>query len=170
MLANKFVMKDMDVSDVILGIKISKTPQGLMLSQSHYVDTILKKYKKYDIVIAKTPIEASLHLGKNNGDSIAQLEYSHIIGSLMYIMSCTRPDIAYVVSKLSRYTSNPGQDHRKAILRILGYLKHTKNYGLHNTRYPAVLRGDSDANWISSTKDSKSTSGYIFILGGGAVS
>ncbi|KAL0556293.1 hypothetical protein IC582_004805 [Cucumis melo] len=88
----------------------------------------------------------------------------------MYIMSCTRPDIAYVVSKLSHYTSNPGQDHWKAILRILGYLKHTKNYGLHYSCYPAVLEGYSDANWISSTKDSKSTSGYIFTLGGGAVS
>ena len=59
----------------------------------------------------------------------------------MYIMSCTRPDIVYVVSKLSRYTSNLGQDHWKAILRLLGYLKHTKNYGLHYTRYPAVLEG-----------------------------
>ncbi|KAA0068153.1 Zinc finger, CCHC-type [Cucumis melo var. makuwa] len=88
----------------------------------------------------------------------------------MYIMSCTRPDIAYAVSKLSCYTSNPGQDHWKAILRILGYLKHTKNYGLHYTRYPVVLEGYSDANWISSIKDSKSTSGYTFILGGGAVS
>ncbi|KAA0042920.1 pol polyprotein [Cucumis melo var. makuwa] len=78
--------------------------------------------------------------------------------------------LAYAISKLSRYTSNPGQDHWKAILRILRYLKHTKNYGLHYSCYPAVLEGYSDANWISSTKDSKSTSGYIFILGGGAVS
>ncbi|KAL0559631.1 hypothetical protein IC582_004246 [Cucumis melo] len=88
----------------------------------------------------------------------------------MYIMSCTRPDIAYAVNKLSCYTSYRGQDNWKAILRILGYLKHTKNYGLHYTCYPAVLEGYSDANWISSTKDSKSTSGYIFTLGGKAVS
>ncbi|KAL0554292.1 hypothetical protein IC582_008210 [Cucumis melo] len=170
MLANKFETKDMGIADVILGIRISRTPQGLILSQSYYVHTILKKYKRNHIVIAKTPIEASLHLGKNNGDSIEQLEYSRIIGSLIYIMSCTRPDIAYAISKLSRYTSNPGQDHWKAILRILGYLKHTENYGLHYIRYPAVLESYSDANWISGTKNSKSTSGYIFTLGGGAVS
>ena len=66
MLANKFEMKDMGVADVILGIKISRTSQGLVLSQSHYVDTILKKYKKHDIVIANTPIDASLHLSKNS--------------------------------------------------------------------------------------------------------
>ena len=84
MLANKFEMKDMGVADVILGIKISRTPQGLVLSQSHYVDKILKKYKKHEIVIAKTPIDGSLHLSKNNGDSIAQLEYSRIIGSSVH--------------------------------------------------------------------------------------
>ncbi|KAL5779076.1 hypothetical protein ACOSQ2_009813 [Xanthoceras sorbifolium] len=58
-----------------------------------------------------------LHLSKNKGESISQLEYSRVIGSLMYLMSCTRPDIAYAVSKLSRYTSNPGADHWKAIVR-----------------------------------------------------
>ena len=85
-------------------------------------------------------------------------------------MSCTRPDIAYVVSKLSRYTSNPGSDHWKGITRVLRYLRYTRSYGLHYTRYPAVLEGYSDANWISDMKDTKSTSGYVFTLGGATVS
>ena len=88
----------------------------------------------------------------------------------MYVMNCTRPDIAYSVSKLSRFTSNPGENHWKSIIRVLGYLKYTQNYGLHFTRYPAVLEGYSNANWISDSKDSKSTSGYVFTLGGAAVS
>ncbi|XP_071913958.1 secreted RxLR effector protein 161-like [Coffea arabica] len=85
-------------------------------------------------------------------------------------MSCTRPDIAYAVSKLSRFTSNPSADHWKAILRVLKYLLYTRNFGLHYTRYPVVLEGYADANWISDIKDSKSTSGYVFTLAGGAVS
>ena len=88
---------------------------------------------------------------------------------MMYVMNCTRPDIAYADYKLSRYTSNPGPDHWKAIVRVLRYLKYTQNYGLQYSKYPAVLEGYCDANWISDTKDSKSTSGYLFILGGGAV-
>ena len=88
----------------------------------------------------------------------------------MYVMNCTRPNIASVVSKLSRYTSNLGLKHWKAIVRVLRYLKYTKNYGLHYSKYPAVLEGYCDANWISDTKDSKSISGYLFTLGGGAVS
>ena len=55
-------------------------------------------------------------------------------------------------------------------MRILKYLRFTKDYGLHYTRYPAVLEGYIDANWISNVKDSKSHSGYVFTLGGGAIS
>ena len=118
----------------------------------------------------RTLVDVNLHLSKNNGKCLSQQEYAQAIGSLMYVMNCTRPDIAYVVSKLSRYTSNPSSDHWKTIGRVLRYLKYTQNYGLHYSKYPAVLEEYCDANWISDTKDSKSTSGYLFTLGGGAVS
>ena len=170
MLNSKFDMKDMGLADVILGVKITRISDGLVLSQTHYVDKILEKFNKNDSGIARTPLDNSFHLSKNRGESISQVEYSRIIGSLMYLMSCTRPDIAYAVSKLSRFTSNPSADHWKAILRVLKYLRYTRNYGLHYTRYPAVLEGYADANWISDIKDSKSTSGYVFTLASGAVS
>ena len=88
----------------------------------------------------------------------------------MYLMSCTRPDIAYTVSKLSRYTSNPNDDHWKGIIRVLRYLRYTRDYGLHYTRYPVVLEGYFDENWISDAKNSKSTNGYVFTLVGTTVS
>ena len=65
MLASKFEMKDMGVVDVILGVKIHKTPGGLALSQSHYIKAILGKCKNLDIVPVKTPIDVNLHLSKN---------------------------------------------------------------------------------------------------------
>ncbi|KAK4389523.1 Retrovirus-related Pol polyprotein from transposon TNT 1-94 [Sesamum angolense] len=165
MLTKHFDMKDMGLADVILGIKISKTSDGLALSQSHYVETILKKFKAYESPPAKTPVDLNLHLAKNKDEPECQIEYSRIIGSLMYIMNCTRPDIAYAVNKLSRFTSNPSKDHWKGLIRVLRYLKYTSNYGLHYTRYPAVLEGYGDANWISDSKDTKSTSGYVFTIG-----
>ena len=88
----------------------------------------------------------------------------------MYIVNCTRSNIAYSVSKLSRYTSNLGEGHWMALVRVQRYLKYTLNYGLHFTWYPAVLEGYSDANWISDIKDTKSTNGYVFTLGGAVVS
>ena len=170
MLSSKFNMMDLGVADVILGIKISRTSGGLILSQSHYIEKLLDKFDKDENNIARTLVDINLHLSKNIGQSILQLEYSHIIRSLMYVMNCTRPDIAYSVSKLSRYTSNLGVDYWKAIIRVLRYLRYTHNYGLHYTRYPPVLEGYSDANWISNMKDTKSTSGYVFTLGGTTVS
>ena len=170
MLNSKFDMKDMGVVDVILGIKIFKTSEGYTLSQSHYVEKILSKFGKHDDRPAMTPIDLNLHLFKNTGKCIFQLKYSQIIGSLMYLMNCSRPDLAYVVSRLSRYTSNLGKSHWTAIIRVLRYLRHTQNYGLHYTRYPAILEGYSDAKWISDSNDTKSTSGYVFTLGEAAVS
>ena len=170
MLSSKFNMKDLGVADVILGIKISRTSGGLILSQPHYIEKLLDKFDKEESNIARTPVDISLHLSKNIGQRISQLEYSRIIGSLMYVMNCTRPDIAYSISKLSRYASNPEVDHYKAIIRVLRYLRYTQKYGLHYTRYPTVLEGYSDANWISDMKDTKSTSGYVFTLGGAVVS
>ena len=170
MLSTRFDMKDMGLADVILGVKILRTSDGLVLSQSHYVDKILDKFSNDDSGVARTPIDVNLHMSKNRGDSVSQLEYSRVIGSLMYLMSCTRLDIAYAVSKLSRYTSNPNGDHWKGIVRVLRYLRYTRDYGLHYIRYPAILEGYSDANWISDVKNSKSTSGYVFTLAGAAIS
>nr|GEV06818.1 zinc finger, CCHC-type [Tanacetum cinerariifolium] len=170
MLKSKFDMKDMSLADVILGIKIIRTYNGLVLSQAHYVDKILNTRNARDSGTAKTLIDTSLHLSKNRGICVAQLEYSRINGMLVYLMTSTRTDLAYVVSRLSRYTSNPSDAHWKAMTRVLHYLRYSRDYGPHYDRYPAVIEGYSDANWISDIKDSRSTSGYMFTLGGAAIS
>ena len=64
----------------------------------------------------------------------------------MYLMSCTRLDIAYSISKLSNYTSNPRAKHWQGIIKVLKYLQFTRDYGLHYTRYPTVLEGYGDTN------------------------
>jgi hypothetical protein len=88
----------------------------------------------------------------------------------MYLASVTRPDISFVMCKLSRYMSNPGNDHWHTLERVLRYLKGTISFGIHYSRHPAVLEGYSDANWISDISQIYATSGYVFTLGGGAVS
>nr|GEW94876.1 zinc finger, CCHC-type [Tanacetum cinerariifolium] len=170
MLKSKFDMKDMGLANVILGIKIIRTHNGLVLSQTHYVDKILNTHNAGDSGLAKTPIDTSLHLSKNKGVYIAQLEYSRIIGMLMYLMMSTRPDLAYDVSRLSRYTSNPSNAHWKAITKVLHYLRYSRDYELYYNRHHVVIEGYSDANWTSDIKDSRSTSGYMFTLGGAAKS
>ena len=170
LLSSIFDMKDLGLADVILGIQIKRNNEGYILTQSHYVEKILNKYDQSNCKVAVTPFDANCKLKKNTGDAVSQLQYSQVIGSLMYLMNATRPDIAYSVSRLSRYTSNPGKDHWEALVRVLRYLKYTITYGLHYTKYPPVLEGYSDANWISDNTETKSTSGYVFTLGGAAIS
>ena len=163
-------MKDLGVADVILNIKLIRGENGITLLQSHYVEKILNRFGYIDSKPSPTPYDPSLLLRKNKRIARNQLEYSQIIGSLMYLASATRPDISFAVSKLSRFTSNPGDDHWRALERVMRYLKGTVELGLHYTGYPAVLEGYSDSNWISDVDEIKATSGYVFTLGGGAVS
>ena len=88
----------------------------------------------------------------------------------MYLANCTRLDIAYAIGRLSRYTQSPNQDHWVAIHRVLKCLRGTNDYCLCYSGFPNVLEGFSDANWIFDSDEMKSTSGYVFTLGGGAVS
>jgi hypothetical protein len=88
----------------------------------------------------------------------------------MYLANATRPDISFAVSKLSRFSSNPGTDCWRGIDRVMRYLKGTMSYAINYLGYPVVLEGYSDSNWITEADELKATSGYIFTLGGGAVS
>ncbi|GKA32112.1 zinc finger, CCHC-type containing protein [Tanacetum coccineum] len=124
-LSSKFSMKDMREADVILGIRIKHESNGIAISQSHYIENVLKKFNYFDYTLVSTPMDTSEKLMPNNGQAISQLEYSRVICCLMYAMTCTRPDIAFVVGKLSRYTSNLGTQHWQAIQRVLKYLKKT---------------------------------------------
>nr|AAT58810.1 putative polyprotein [Oryza sativa Japonica Group] len=169
-LSQNFDMKDLGVADVILNIKLIRGENGITLLQSHYVEKILNRFGYIDSKPSPTPYDHSLLLRKNKRIARNQLEYSQIIGSLMYLASATRPDISFAVSKLSRFTSNPGDDHWRALERVMRYLKGTVELGLHYTGYPVVLEGYSDSNWISDVDEIKATSGYVFTLGGGAVS
>ncbi|XP_074293075.1 secreted RxLR effector protein 161-like [Silene latifolia] len=124
-----------------------------------------------EIVLQLTlPIDSSVKLMPNKGEAISQLEYSQVIGCLIYAMRSTRPDIAFSVGKLSRHTSNPSLEHWVAVKCVLRYLKQTVDYGLNYVGFPSVLEGYSDASWITNIEDHSSTSGWVFLLGGGAIS
>jgi hypothetical protein len=111
-LSQKFEMKDLGEADVILNIKQIKGENGgVTLSQTHYVDKMISRFDYNNSKPAPTPYDASLVLRKNLRIMVDQLRYSQIIGSLMYLASATRPDIAYAVIKLSRFVSNTGSEH-----------------------------------------------------------
>ncbi|GKB29982.1 zinc finger, CCHC-type containing protein [Tanacetum coccineum] len=169
-LSSRFSMKDMGEPDVILGIKIKRENKGIVIIQSHYIEKILKKFNREDCSLVSTLIDSVEKLKPNTGKPVDQLEYSRAIGSLVYAMTSTRPDIAYAVGRLSRFTSNPSRQHWPAITKVFKYLKGTMNYGLSYVGYPSVLEGYSDASWINHVEDSSFTKGWVFLLRGGAIS
>ena len=103
----------------------------MTLTLFHYVEKVLSRFVYSDYKPVSTPYDASVVLRKNKRIMKDQLRYSQIIGSLMYLGSATRPDISFAVSKLSLLISNPGDDHWKALERVMHYLKGTMDYGIH---------------------------------------
>ncbi|GKF67682.1 hypothetical protein Tco_0197361 [Tanacetum coccineum] len=160
----------MGEADVILGIKIKHENKGIVIKQSHYIEKILMKFNRKDCSPMSTPMDPVEKLKPNTGKPVDQLEYSRAIGCLMYAMTSTRPDIAYAVGRLSRFTSNPSRQNWQTITRVFKYLKGTMNYGLSYVGYPSVLESYSDASWINHVEDSSSMSGWVFLLGGGGIS
>ena len=113
------------------------------------MEKVLSRFRFSDCEPAPTLYDPSVLLRKNRRIARDQLRYSHIIGSLIYLASATRPDILFVVCKLSRFVSNPKDDHWCALERVMRYLKGTMSYGIRYTKHPKVLEGYYDANWIS---------------------
>lgn len=83
----------------------------MLCSQSHYVEKMLKRFNFFDVKPISTPYDSAVHLKKNRNNSVSQVEYARIIRNVMYLMNCTRPDIAYAVNRLPRYTHNPSSEH-----------------------------------------------------------
>ncbi|KAL0342698.1 UNVERIFIED_CONTAM: Retrovirus-related Pol polyprotein from transposon TNT 1-94 [Sesamum calycinum] len=152
-------MKDLGEADVILGVKISKTENGFSLCQSHFIKKILEKFDCQDEIPVRTPYDPSICLKKNKIDSVSQDEYAKIIESVMSLMNYTRLDIAYAMSRRSRYTYDPNNEHWNALRRLLRYLKGTMNLSLHFHKFPTVIEGFYDENWVTDNNEVSSTSG-----------
>lgn len=99
-------------------------------------------------------------------EMVSELEYSNVIDFLMYDMPSTKSNIAFVVGKLSRFTRNRSTYHRKATMSVLKYLKKTKYYSLWYHRFPSIVKGYSNANWITNIEEYLSTSGWVFLFRG----
>ena len=178
-LSSNFEMKDMGEAAYILGVKISRnrSKKLLSLSQETYIKKILERFSMQDCKSLDSPVSKcdalSLEMCPKTQKEIDQMRkvpYANAVGSLMYAMMCTRPDICYAVGMVSRYQSNPGQGHWKAVKRVLRYLKGTTDYALCYQGSDLQLEGYTDADWAGDLDERRSTSGFVFLLGCGAIS
>ncbi|KAK8948501.1 hypothetical protein KSP39_PZI005632 [Platanthera zijinensis] len=179
-LSKNFEMKDLGEASFVMGIQIHRDrSRGILgLSQKAYIDKVLNKYGMKGCSPGETPISKGdklslLQCPKNDlqVEQMKDIPYASAVGSLMYAQVCTRPDIAFVVGMLGRFLSNPGIDHWKAAKRVMRYLQRTKDYMLTYRRSDQLeLIGYTDSDFAGCLDSRKSTSGSIFMMGGGAVS
>ena len=178
-LSKNFSMKDLGEATYILGIRIyrDRSKRLLGLSQSTYIDKVLKRFSMDQSKKGFLPMSHGISLSKSmcpqtqdERDRMSKIPYASAIGSIMYAMICTRPDVSYALSITSRYQSNPGEDHWGAVKNILKYLRRTKDMFLVYGGNDLQVIGYTDASFQSDKDDCKSQSGYVFLLCGGAVS
>ena len=180
LLSNHFDMKDLGEASYVLGIEIHRDRScGVLgLSQKGYIERILKRFNMLACSPSKAPVVKGDKFGKSQCpqtelecNQMKNIPYASAVGSLMYAQVCTRPDIAYVVSVLGRYLSNPGEAHWVAAKKVMRYLQGTKDFMLTYRRTDSLdVVGYTDTDFAGCLDDLKSTSGYVFVMAGGAIS
>lgn len=166
-LANKFHMVDLKEIKLFLGIKIERTDNMITMSQSAYIKTILNKFNMHDCKPVSTPLPSKLNYTALNSEEKYDSPCRNLIGCLMYVMLCSRPDLSTAVNILSRYQNKNNKELWQCLKRILRYLKGTINFKLTYSRgdFTNILSGYVDSNWGGDDDtDRKSTTGYLFKL------
>ncbi|GKA08478.1 retrotransposon protein, putative, ty1-copia subclass [Tanacetum coccineum] len=176
-----FAMKDLGEAAYILGIKIyrDRSKRLIGLCQSAYIEKILRRYYMENSKRGTIPMQDKLKLSKSDGAStpaekrrMSNIPYASAVGSIMYVVRCTRPDVAFAQNITSQFQQNPGELHWTTVKNILKYLRNTKDMFL-------VYEGDmkrelrvscyTDAGYLTDADDLKSQTGYVFVLNEGAV-
>jgi hypothetical protein len=161
----------------LLGTKIVRTQGGLQLNQEKYINDILKRFGMQDCKPTVTPILPTKRPKEEEQQQVQTLQekekqtYMSIIGCLIYAAVMTRPDISFAVSKLSQKMSNPDHDDWIAAKRVLRYLKGSTSLALNYKKNETnELIGYVDADWGNDSDSRRSTTGYVFLLAGAAIS
>jgi hypothetical protein len=102
---------------------------------------------------------------------MSAIPYASAVRSIMYTMICTSPDVSYALSVTSRYQADPGKIHWTTVKSTLKYLRRTKDMFLvYGGEDELGVKGYTDASYLTDSDDSRSQSGYVFIMNGGSVS
>ncbi|CAJ2653193.1 unnamed protein product [Trifolium pratense] len=169
----EFSMTDLGKMKFFLGVEVIQSEEGIYISQQKYAAEVLGRFGMENCNSVCSPIVPGCKLDKDeDGDATDAREYKQIVGSLMYLLA-TRPDLAYSVCLVARYMERPTNMHLTAVKRILRHLKGTLTNGIMyrcDTEKGFELVGWSDSDYAGDVNDRKSTTGFVFMLGSGAIS
>lgn len=180
-LKSEFEMKDLGPAGRILGMRISRNrdKNSMILSQQGYLEKLSDKFSMKGSKPTRQPITSQFQLSSVQCPTTAleirymeNVPYSSAVGSVMYSMVCTRPDLAHAISVLSRYMSNPGREHWLAMKWLLRYIGSTTDIGLMYKKNGNQIdvEGYVDSDYAGDRDSRKSTSAYFFLVCGNCVS
>ena len=167
-------MKDLGATKKILGMEIMRNRKAgkLNLSQKWYIEKVFHRFNMQNAKPVSTPLVARFGLSyvlspqlDDDVDYMSRVPYSSVVGSLMYAMVCSRPDLSYVVSAVSRYMTNLGKEHWKAVQWIFKYLHSSTDVCLHFGRTRDGVVGYVDSDFASDFDKRRSLTRYVFTVG-----
>lgn len=167
-LSKRFEMKDLGPASVMLDVEIMRdlSNRKLWITQREYTSEVLSRFEMQNCTTVSTPMDKTTlaMLDQENDPAPSNTPYRQAIGSLIYLVTCERPDLAFTVRRLSQYLENLKIHHWNAVKRALKYLWSTRNHGkLYEGSQCADLEGYADSDYAGDTVNRKSTSGYVFL-------
>ena len=179
-LQSEFGISDEGPTRYFLGLEIerNRTARTLKVHQETFCKTVLERFSMSDCVPAATPLaDDSVQLNRGQGPTTAegvrdmeQYPYRALVGSVMYLMVATRPDLAYAIGRLGSFLCNPGLVHWEAALRVLRYLRGSTSRGITFHAGASVLPyGYCDASYAEDILDRRSCGGHVFMAAGGPI-
>jgi len=172
-LSSEFAMTDLGALHHFLGIAVTRSSDGLFLSQRQYAVELLQRAGMAECHPTPTPVDTHAKLSATDGVLLSEKdasEYRSLAGALQYL-TLTRPDLAYAVQQVCLFMHAPREPHRALIKRILRFVQGTLSSGLHiGTGSVDTLTAYSDADWAGCPDSRRSTSGFCVYLGDNLVS
>lgn len=169
-----FEARDLGEATFFLGMDIRRDRQErtIKLSQERMTTALVERFRLQDCKPRSLPLGTGVRLCNDDGELLTDEKgsYATLVGSLLYISVCTRPDISQAVGVLSRFMQNPTVVHQQAALGVLKYLAGSVGIGITFGGGDCVLEGYCDADYAGDLDGRKSTTGFVFILDGGAIS
>lgn len=171
-LGSAFDVRDMGEPAYFLGMEVTRKEGWIKLSQRKAVSDMVAKFGMGDAKTKSTPLSVSTRITQEGSRGVdkSKCPYTELVGGLLYIAGCTRPDIAHAVGALSRYMSRPTEHHWSLAKGVLRYLSSTIDQGIVYTKGAGSLVGYCDADYAGDVDTRRSTTGYVFTLLGGAIS
>ncbi|KAF8064476.1 Retrovirus-related Pol polyprotein from transposon TNT 1-94 [Scenedesmus sp. PABB004] len=175
-LLNAFEGRDLGPASCFLGMTIerNRAARTMKLCNPRLIYGLLERFDMGDVKPRRLPMQAGLHLSNTSGEPLntEEFHYSALVGAAMYLATSLRPDIAHTASVLARFMAKPTTVHWQAAKGLLRYLAGTAELGINYSGGPAGLHlvGYTDADYAGCPDTRRSTSAFVFTMGGGAVS